>query len=74
MRNSIWSANIFLPLKIKYSTLDGANGIARSIILAFSGVLPPFWLLHRLQDVTTLVHTSKPPCDSGITWSLDKSL
>ena len=74
IRNSIWSARIVLPRRIKYSTLEGLNGTATSIILASSGVLPPLRLLHLLQAVATFVQTSFPPSERGIIWSLDKCL
>tara|TARA_Y100000768_G_scaffold330531_1_gene269292 strand:- start:5579 stop:5854 length:276 start_codon:yes stop_codon:yes gene_type:complete len=65
-KKSIWSARIVLPLRIKYSILDGTNGTANKVIPDCSNVLFPLWLLHLLQDVTVFIHESFPPLERGM--------
>ena len=73
-KNSIWSARIVLPLRIKYSIREGTKGTASKAIPDWSKVLLALWLLHLLHAVTVFIQLSCPPLDKGTIWSLDKLL
>ncbi len=59
-----------LPAKFLMNVIcDGFLGEDLRNILASSGVLLPFLLLHLTQAVTRFSQISSPPRDFGITWS-----
>src|SRR5690606_12494508 len=68
-RKAIWSARMLRLERIRCSTQLGRKGTASSGIDACCGVRPPLRELQWKQAETTFSQMSRPPCDSGSTWS-----
>src|SRR5882672_3356695 len=68
-RNSIWSARILRLVRIRYSALFGTYGAYSSSSPDSSGRRLRLTPLHERHAVTTFIHLSVPPRDTGRMWS-----
>src|SRR5206468_5402676 len=66
-RYSIWSARMRRLRRMKCSCRFGTYGTYSSGMPAISGERLAFLVLQRRHAVTELVHTSRPPRETGIT-------